>query len=151
MATKGEAPPDDATKEFSAEKIRMRTAKATMTRAVKRLETAINDYNEFKDLEVDNKDYVAVSREVSESVEEAKAAYKKMESINARLEEQVVTLNDLGKVPEVDKILADLGDALEQYWSKYEAVRATNKLILMEVEVTMRSLTGTGVRVRDRG
>ena len=65
-----------------------------MTRAVRRLETAINDYNEFKDLEVDNKDYVAVSREVNESVEEAKAAYKKMESINARLEEQVVTLND---------------------------------------------------------
>ena len=145
MAKKGEVLPDDATKEFSAEKIRMRTAKATMTRAVKRLETAINDYNEFKDLEVDNKDYVAVSREVSESLEEAKAAYKKMESINARLEELVVTLNDLGKVPELDKILADLGDALEQYWSKYEAVRATNKLILMEVEVTMRPLTGTQV------
>lgn len=64
MATKGETPPDDATKEFNAEKIRMRTAKATMTRAVKRLETAIADYNEFKNLEVDNKDYVAVSREV---------------------------------------------------------------------------------------
>ena len=70
MAKKGEVLPDDATKEFSAEKIRMRTAKATMTRAVKRLETAINDYNEFKDLEVDNKDYVAVSREVSESVKD---------------------------------------------------------------------------------
>ena len=140
MATKGEVLPEDATKEFSAEKIRMKTAKATMTRAVKRLETAINDYSEFKDLKVDNKDYVAVSREVSESLEEAKAAYKKMESINDRLEELVVILNDLGKVPELDKMLADLGDALEQYWSKYEAVRASNKLILMEVEVTMRPL-----------
>ena len=142
---KEEVLPIDTAKDFNAEKIRMRTAKATMTRAVKRLETAIADYNDFKDLQIDNKDYVAVSREVSESIEEAKAAYKKMESINARLEEQVVTLNDLGKVPEVDKILADLGDALEQYWSKYEAVRATNKLILMEVEVTMRSVTGTQV------
>ena len=57
---KDEVPPDEATKEFNAEKIRMRTAKATMTRAVRRLvETAINDYNEFKDLEVDNKDFVA--------------------------------------------------------------------------------------------
>ena len=145
MATKGEVLPEDATKEFSAEKIRMKTAKATMTRAVKRLETAINDYSEFKDLKIDNKDYVAVSREVSESLEEAKAAYKKMESINDRLEELVVILNDLGKVPELDKILADLGDALEQYWSKYEAVRASNKLILMEVEVTMRPLAGTQV------
>ena len=145
MATKGEVLPEDVTKEFNAEKIRMKTAKATMTRAVKRLETAINDYSEFKDLEIDNKDYVAVSREVSESLEEAKAAYKKMESINDRLEELVVILNDLGKVPELDKILADLGDALEQYWSKYEAVRASNKLILMEVEVTMRPLAGTQV------
>ena len=145
MATKGEVLPEDATKEFSAEKIRMKTAKATMTRAVKRLETAINDYSEFKDLEIDNKDYVAVSREVSESLEEAKAAYKKMESINDRLEELVVILNDLGKAPEVDKMLADLGDALEQYRAKYEAVRASNKLILMEVEVTMRPLAGTQV------
>ena len=142
---KEEVLPNDPAKDFNAEKIRMRTAKASMTRAVKRLETAIEDYNDFKDLQIDNKDYVAVSREVSESIEEAKAAYKKMESINVRLEEQVVTLNDLGKVPDVDKILADLGDALEQYWSKYEAVRTTNKLILMEVEVTMRSVTGTQV------
>ena len=36
MATKGEAPPDDATKEFSAEKIRMKTAKAAMTGAASR-------------------------------------------------------------------------------------------------------------------
>ena len=145
MATKGETPPDDATKEFNAEKIRMRTAKATMTRAVKRLETAIADYDEFKNLEVDNKDYVAVSREVDESVEETKAAFKKMKEINARLEEQVVTLSELGEIQggNVDKILADLGEALEQYWAKYEAVRAASKIILMEVEVTMRSRTGT--------
>ena len=120
---KDEIPPDEATKEFNAEKIRMRTAKATMTRAVRRLETAINDYNEFKDLEVDNKDFVAVSREVSESLEESKAAYKKMESINTRLEEKVVELNELEKVPDVNKTLAELGEALEQYWMKYEAVR----------------------------
>ena len=109
MATKGgpekkeEVPPDDATKEFNAEKIRMRTAKATMTRAVRRLERAIDDYIEFKDLQVDNKDFVAVSREVSESLEESKTAYKKMESINARLEEKVVDLNELGKVPVLTK------------------------------------------------
>merc|ERR1712081_148473 len=63
-----------------------------------------------------------------------------MESIYARLEEKVVELNKVGKVPEVDKTLAKLGEALEQYWSKYEAVRTKNKLTLMEVEVTMRSV-----------
>ena len=66
--------------------------------------------------------------------------------INSRLEEKIVTLNRLGKVPDVDKTLGELGEALEQYWSKYEAVRTTNKLILMEVEVTMRSV-GTGAQV----
>ena len=153
MATTGEpekkedVPPNDPTKLFNAEKIRMRTAKATMTRAVRRLETAIDDYIEFKDLQVDNKDFVAVSREVSESLEESKTAYRKMESINAKLEEKVVDLNELGKVPDenVGKILAELGEALEQYWSKYEAVRTKNKLTLMEVEVTMRSVTGPQV------
>ena len=94
---KEEVLPIDPAKDFNAEKIRMMTAKGTMTRAVKRLETAIEDYNDFKDLQIDNKDFVAVSREVSESIEEAKTAYKKMESINARLEEKVVTLNELGK------------------------------------------------------
>ena len=148
MATKGgpekkdEVPPDEATKEFNAEKIRMRTAKAAMTRAVRRLETAIDDYNEFKDLELDNKDFVAVSREVSESLEESKAAYKKMESINSRLEEKVVELNELEKVPDVNKTLAELGEALEQYWMKFEAVRTKNKITLMEVEVAMRSVPG---------
>ena len=74
---KDEVTPDEATKEFNAEKLRLRTAKAAMTRAVRRLETAIDDYDEFKNLEVENKDFVAVSREVSESLEESKAAYKK--------------------------------------------------------------------------
>ena len=71
---KEEVLPIDPTKDFNAEKIRMRTAKGTMTRAVKRLETAIEDYNDFKDLQIDNKDFVAVAREVSESIEEAKTA-----------------------------------------------------------------------------
>ena len=31
------------------------------------------------------------------------------------------------------------------YWDKYEAVRTTNKLILMEVDVAMKSV-GTGVQ-----
>ena len=113
-----------------------------MTRAVRRLETAIDDYNEFKNLELDKKDFVAVSREVSESLEDSKAAYKKMESINARLEEKVVELNELEKVPDVNKTLAELGEALEQYWMKFEAVRTKNKITLMEVEVAMRSVPG---------
>ena len=120
MAAKGEpenkeeVQPIDPSKDFDDEKIRMRTAKGTMTRAVKRLETALGEYSDLKGLQIDNKDFVAVAREVSESIEEAKTAYKKMELINSRLEEKIVTLNRLGKVPDVDKTLRELGEALEQ-------------------------------------
>ena len=51
-----------------------------------------------KGLEIENKDFVGVAKEVSESMEEAKTAYKKMEEINARLEEKLVVLNRIGKV-----------------------------------------------------
>ena len=122
-----------------------KTAKAMMTRTVRRLETALADYSDLKGLEIENKDFVGAAKEVSESMEEAKTAYKKMEEINARLEEKLVVLNRIGKVTEVDKALGELSEALEQYWSKYEAVRTTNKLILMEVDVAMRSV-GTGAQ-----
>ena len=124
MATKGElekpenkedVQPIHLSKDFDDEKIRMRTAKATMTRAVKRLETALGEYSDLKGLQIDNKDFVAVAKEVSESFEDAKTAYKKMELINSRLEEKIVTLNRLGKVPDVDKTLGELGEALEQW------------------------------------
>ena len=151
MAAKGEpenkegVQPIDPSRDFDEEKIRMKTAKGMMTRTVRRLETALADYSDLKGLEIENKDFVGVAREVSESMEEAKTAYKKMEQINSRLEEKLVILNRIGKVADVDKALGELGEALEQYWSKYEAVRTTNKLILMEVEVTMRSV-GTGAQ-----
>ena len=151
MAAKGEpenkegVQPFDPSRDFDEEKIRMKTAKGMMTRTVRRLETALADYSDLKRLEIENKDFVGVAREVSESMEEAKTAYKKMELINSRLEEKIVTLNRMGKVQDMDKTLVELGEALEQYWSKYEAVRTTNKLILMEVEVTMRSV-GQGLR-----
>ena len=88
---------------------------------------------------------MGAAKEVDECKEEAKLAYKKIEEINARLEEKLVVLNRIGKVPEVDKAMAELSEALEMYWDKYEAVRTTNKLILMEVDVAMKSV-GTGVQ-----
>ena len=121
MAAKGEpenkegVQPIDPSRDFDEEKIRMKTAKGMMTRTVRRLETALADYSDLKGLEIENKDFVGVAREVSESMEEAKTAYKKMEQINSRLEEKLVTLNRIGKVADVDKALGELGEALEQY------------------------------------
>ena len=151
MAAKGgpenkdEVQPIDASRDFEEEKIRMKTAKATMTRTVRRLETALADNTDLKSLEIENKDFVGIAKEVSESMNEAKIAYKKMEEINTRLAEKLVMLNRIGKVADVDKALGDLSEAMDQYWSKYEAVRSKDKLILMEVDVAMRSV-GTGAQ-----
>ena len=103
------------------------------------------DYQELKDQEIENKDLVGVAKEVDECKEDVKSAYKKIEEINARLDEKLVVLNRIGKVPKVDEALAKLSDALETYWVKYEAVRTNNKLILMEIDVAMKS-AGTGVQ-----
>ena len=97
--------PIDPSRDFDEEKIRMKTAKAMMTRTVRRLETALADYSDLKGLEIENKDFVGLAKEVSESMEEAKTAYKKMEEINTRLEEKIVILNRIGKVADVDKAL----------------------------------------------
>ena len=136
--TKEGVQPIDPARDYEEEKIRMKSAKSLMTKKIKRLETALTDYEELKELEIENKDLVGAAREVDECKEEAKIAYKKIEEINARLEEKLVVLNRIGKVTEVDKALGELSEALEQYWSKDEAVRTTNKLILMEVDVAMR-------------
>ena len=43
-------------------------------------------------------------------------------------------LDRIGKVPDVDKAMTELNDAVEVYWEKWEMVRTSNKLILMEVQ-----------------
>ena len=103
---KEEVLPIDPAIDYEEEKLRMRTAKTLMTKEVKKLETALTDYQELKELEIENKDLVGAAKEVDECKEEVKSAYKKIEEINARLEEKLVVLNRIGKVPEGDKALA---------------------------------------------
>ena len=108
--------PIDPARDYEEEKIRMKSAKSLMTKKIKRLETALTDYEELKGLEIENKDLVGAAKEVDECKEEAKIAYKKIEEINARLEEKFVVLNRIGKVTEFDKALGELSETLEQYW-----------------------------------
>ena len=55
--------------------------------------------------------------------------------MNAKLEAKLIVLDRAGKVPDVDKAMTELSEALEVYWEKWEMVRSSNKLILMEVEL----------------
>ena len=64
--------PIDPSRDYDEEKIRMKTAKSMMTRTVRRLETALADYSDLKGLKIENKDFVGLAKEVSESMEEAK-------------------------------------------------------------------------------
>ena len=80
MADKGgtenkeEVLPIDPARDYEEEKLRMRTAKTLMTKKVKRLETAPTDYQELKDLVIENKDLVGAAKEVDECKEEVKSA-----------------------------------------------------------------------------
>ena len=95
-------------------------------------------------MEVENKDLVGAAREIDECKEEAKVAYKKIEDINAKLEAKLIVLDRIGKVPDVDKAMTELNDALEAYWEKWETVRTSNKLILMEVDSAMKNIRASG-------
>ena len=150
MAEKGEPETKegvhpDPVRDYDEEKIRMKSAKTLMTKKIKRLETALTDYEELKKMERENKDLVGAAREIDECKEEAKIAYKKIEDINAKLEAKLIVLDRIGKVPDVDKAMTELNDALETYWEKWETVRTSNKLILMEVDAAMKTV-GTSVQ-----
>ena len=62
----------DPVRDYEEEKIRMKTAKALMTKKIKRLENAISDYEELKAMNVQNKDLVGAAKEIIECKEDAK-------------------------------------------------------------------------------
>ena len=134
----------DPARDYEEEKIRMKSAKALMTKKIKRLETALTDYEELKKMDVENKDLVGAAREIAECKEEAKVAYKRIEDTNAKLEAKLIVMDRIGKVPDVDKAMTELNDAVEVYWEKWEMVRTSNKLILMEVDSAMKNIGASG-------
>ena len=68
----------DPGRDYEEEKIRMKSAKALMTKEIKRLENALSDYEELKKMDVENKDLVGAAREIVECKEEAEVAYKRI-------------------------------------------------------------------------
>ena len=102
---KGEVLPDPG-RDYDEEKIRMKSAKAQMTKKIKRLEIALSDYEDLKKMDMESKDLVGAAREVVECKEEAKVAYKKIEDTNAKLEAKLIVLDRAGKVPDVDKAMS---------------------------------------------
>ena len=86
----------------------VKSVKALMTKKIKRLESALSDYEELKKMDVENKDLVGAAREIAECKEEAKVAYKRIEDTNAKLEAKLIVLDRIGKVPDVDKAMMEL-------------------------------------------
>ena len=78
-------PATDPARDYEEEKIRMKTAKALMTKKIKRLENAITDYEELKAMDVQNKDLVGAAKEIIDLVGATKKAYKKIEDTNTKL------------------------------------------------------------------
>ena len=132
-------------REFNEEKLKMRTAKTLMTKKIKRLENAIADFEELKQMDISNKDLVGAAKEVIESRDAAKEAYTRIEKTNEILVEKLIVLDRVGKVPNVEVSMDELNNAVETYWQKWEAVRMGNKKTLMEADSTVK-ITASGAQ-----
>ena len=108
----------DPAREFDEEKLKMRTAKTLMTKKIKRLENAIADFEELKQMDISNKDLVGAAKEVIESRDDAKEAYKRIETPNEILLEKLIVLDRGGKVPDVEVSMDELNNTVETYWEK---------------------------------
>ena len=144
----------DPAREFDEEKLKMRTAKTLMTKKIKRLENAIADFEELKQMDISNKDLVGAAKEVIESRDDAKEAYKRIETPNEILLEKLIVLDRGGKVPDVEVSMDELNNAVEKYWEKWEAIRMGNKKTLMEADTTVKTTvsgvqTATGTVISD--
>ena len=94
-----------------------------MTKKIKRLENAIADFEELKQMDLSNKDLVGAAKEVIESRDAAKEAYTRIEKTNEILVEKLIVLDRVGKVPKVEAAMDELNNAVDTYWEKWEAVR----------------------------
>ena len=97
-------------------------------------------------MDVQNKDLVGAAKEITDLVSATKEAYKKIEDTNTKLEAKLIILDRKGEVPDVDKSMTELSEACQDYWEKWETVRTTNKMILMEADFTVKNI-GTNSQV----
>ena len=92
----------DHAREFQDEKMRMAAAKGTMTRKIKRLETALTDFKDLDKLDSTSIECLhGIAYEVNEIRSDVKETYMKMESINEILEKKLLLLDRVRGVPDV--------------------------------------------------
>ena len=104
----------DPERDFQEEKLKMSYGKASMTKKIKRLENALTDFKELDLMDLPNKDMQEAAREVDECRSAVKEAYTKMETINEQLTKKLILLDRTGNVPDAEKSLAELTNALEE-------------------------------------
>ena len=69
-------------------------------------------------MDISNKDLVGAAKEVIESRDAAKEAYKRIETTNEILLEKLIVLDRGGKVPDVEVSMDELNNTVETYWEK---------------------------------
>ena len=65
-------------------------------------------------MDLPNKDMQGAAREIDECRSAVKEAYTKMETINEQLTKKLILLDRTGNVPDAEKSLAELTNALEE-------------------------------------
>ena len=110
--TKNETDPN---RSFLKEKLKISAAKGLMTKRVKRLKTALEEFKYLDNPDIPSKSLHGVASEVDESKSAVNEAYTKMETINEVLVKKLILLDRSGGVPKAKKTLEELNNALEEY------------------------------------
>ena len=102
----------DLDRAFLEEKLRLAAAKGALTKKVERQETALKEFKDLDNLDSDSKSPHGMTSEVDERRSAVKEVYTKMELINEILVRKLIVLNRSGGVPDVDKSMEELTNAL---------------------------------------
>ena len=71
-------------------------------------------------MDLPSKDMRGAAKKVVESRNTVKEAYHRIESTNEQLTKKLIVLDRPGKVPDVEKSMSELTNALEEYWQKWD-------------------------------
>ena len=94
------AAPGDLGRAYTEEKLRMRSAKAVMSKNIMKLEQ--------KGLNLPNGSLLKVATEIEQNVEAVKDSYSKMEELNESLLQKLILVDRANKINDVEKAVDEL-------------------------------------------
>ena len=103
----------------------------------KRLYLDIEEFKEWDELDLPDKNLQKVAAEVDECMISIKNSYTKIEGLNEVLIQKLILFDRAGKVENAEKFLNELSNALQEYLEKWALIKMDNKETLMKVNIAL--------------